>query len=51
MLCMGVRTPDVALAFHGLHETSWVRFTEPKGKVVPPAALFRGLCHSWLFAY
>lgn len=51
MLCMGVRTPDVALASHGLHETSWVRFTEPKGKVVPRAALFRGLCHSWLFAY
>ena len=51
MLCMGVRTPDVALASHGLRETSWVRFTEPKGKVVPRAALFRGLCHSWLFAY
>lgn len=43
MLCMGVRTPDVALASHGLHETSWVRFTEPKGKVVARAAFF-GAC-------
>ncbi len=43
MLCMSVRTPDVALASHSLREISWVRFAERKGKVVPCAA-FLAVC-------